>query len=129
MGLLLAATGAARALGAQASTGGVVPSVALNPRVSQALREQLSAGYGQHREATGVLKLLETDRPLLRQVPFVPETNAAMAPSPDASRCPMPVAKADPRSLETMPVTRIDSMRTEKMPVARSICVNPLDSK
>jgi len=120
---------AAQPLGAQASTNGAVPGVTINPWVSQALREQLSAGYGQRREPSGVLKALTPDRPLLRQVPVLPETTAAVAPRPGVSRCPMPVVKVDPRSLATMPVARPDTQRIEKMPVARSSCVNPLDVK
>lgn len=127
--VLIVAAGATRALGAQATTAGVAPRVALDPRVSQALRQQLSAGYGQRREPSGVLQRLTSDRPLVRQVPVVPESIPSLAQSLNASRCPMPVAKIDARAVATMPIARADSMRLERMPVARSACVNPLVSK
>ena len=126
LSLLLSAAAATSTVGAQAPAGRTAPGVILDPRVSQALREQLSAGFGQRREPSGVLMRLTPDRPLVRQVPIVPETIPPLAQSPRASQCPMPVAKADPRALATMPVVRADSLRLEKMPVARSACVNPL---
>ncbi|MHB0962320.1 MAG: hypothetical protein ACYC5V_03805 [Gemmatimonadaceae bacterium] len=125
VGMLLLAAGATRTLDAQAPA----PGVSIDPWVSQALREQLTAGYGQRREPSGILQRLTPDRPLVRQVPVVPESIAPLAQSPGASLCPMPVAKADPRSVARMPVLRADSTRLEKMPVARSGCVNPLAPK
>jgi len=125
VGFLFVAAGATRTLGAQAPTRGVAPGVALDPQVSQALR----AGYGQRRTLSGILQRLAPDRPIVRQVPVVPEAIAPLAQGPSTSRCPMPVAKADPRALATMPVARADSTRLERMPVARSTCVNPLDSR
>ena len=126
VGLLFAAAAATNALGAQAPTGGGAPGVILDPRVSQVLREQLTAGYGLRRDPSGLLQRLTPDRPLVRQVPVVPEVIPSLAQSQSVIRCPMPVAKADPRTLATMPVVRADSTRLEKMPVARSACVNPL---
>lgn len=124
-GMLLMAAGATRTLDAQAPT----PRATIDPWVSQALREQLTAGYGQRREPSGILQRLAPDRPLVRQVPVVPDSIAPLAQSPSASRCPMPAAKADLRSVARMPVMRADSTRLEKMPVARSGCVNPLEPK
>lgn len=129
VGVLLVTAGATRPLGAQASTGSIAPGVTLDPRVRQALREQLSAGYGQRREPGGLLQRLAPDRPLVRQVPVVPEAIPSLAQSPGASRCPMPVVKTDIRALAPMPVARADSTRLEKMPVARPACVNPLEPK
>ncbi len=125
VGVLLVAAGATRSLEAQAPA----PGVTIDPWVSQALREQLTAGYGQRREPSGILQRLTPDRPLVRQVPVVPDSIAPLAQSPRASLCPMPVATADPRSVARMPVMRADSTRLEKMPVARSGCVNPLEPK
>ena len=129
VGFLVVAASATGTLGAQAPSGRVTPPVAMDPRVSQALREQLGAGYGQRREPSGLLQRLAPDRPLVRQVPVVREAIAALAQGPSAIQCPMPVAKADPRSLAPMPVARADSTRLERMPVARSACVNPLDAR
>ncbi len=125
VGMLLVAAGATQTLEAQAPA----PRVSIDPWVSQALREQLTAGYGQRREPGGILQRLAPDRPLVRQVPVVPDSIAPLAQSPSASWCPMPIAKADPRSVARMPVMRADSTRLEKMPVARSGCVNPLAPK
>ncbi len=125
VGILLLAAGATRSLDAQAPA----PGVTIDPRISQALREQLTAGFGLRREPSGILQRLAPDRPLVRQVPVVPESIAPLAQSQGASLCPMPVAKADPRSVARMPVMRADSTRLEKMPVARSGCVNPLEPK
>ena len=129
MGLLLVAAGATRALGAQAPTVVAAPGVTFDPWVSQALREQLSAGFAQRREPGGILQRLTPDGPLVRQGPVVPEAIAPLAQRSGAGWCPMPVAKADPRAVATMPVARADSSRLEKMPVARSACVNPLEPK
>lgn len=129
VGLLLVAAGATRVLGAQAPTSGVAPGPALDPRIGQALREQLSAGYNERREPSGILQRPTSDRLLVRQVPVVPETIAPLAQSPTANQCPMPVVKADLRAFARMPVARADSTRLEKMPVARSACVNPLEPK
>jgi hypothetical protein len=125
VGMLLVAAGATRSLDAQAPA----PGVTIDPWVSQALREQLTAGYGLRREPSGVLQRLTPDRPLVRLVPVVPESIPPLAQRQSASLCPMPVAKADPRSVARMPVMRADSTRLEKMPVARSGCVNPLEPK
>ncbi|MDP1891544.1 MAG: hypothetical protein Q8K55_11690 [Gemmatimonadaceae bacterium] len=127
--LLLVAAGATRVLGAQAPTSGLAPGSALDPWVGQALREQLSAGYDPRRVPSGVLQRLSPDRPLVRQVPVVPESIPSLAQSADARRCPMPVVKSDVRSFAPMPVARADSTRLEKMPVARPACVNPLEPK
>ncbi|MFA6165515.1 MAG: hypothetical protein WC700_02790 [Gemmatimonadaceae bacterium] len=129
LGLLLSVAAATSTVGAQVPTGRTAPGVTLDPWVSQALREQLTAGYDQRREPSGVLQRLTPDQPLVRQVPVVPESIPSLAQSPSASRCPMPVAKADPRTVARMPVMRADSTRLEKMPVAKSGCVNPLGSK
>ncbi len=126
---LFVAAGAAQSLGAQAPRSVGVPGVAMDPFVVQALREQLSAGYGQRREPSGILQRLAPDRPIKRQVLVVPDAITSVAEGPTAIRCPMPVAKADPRTFATMPVVRADSTRLERMPVARSTCVNPLDAK
>ncbi|MHB1095266.1 MAG: hypothetical protein ACYC3F_03760 [Gemmatimonadaceae bacterium] len=125
VGMLLVAAGATRTLEAQAPA----PGATIDPRVSQALREQLTAGDGQRREPSGVLQRLTPDRPLVRQVPVVPESIPSLAQSQSQRLCPMPVAKADPRSVARIPVMRADSTRLEKMPVARSSCVNPLQPK
>jgi hypothetical protein len=127
VGLLFAVAGAAHALGAQAPRGGA-SGAALDPFVSQALREQLSAGYDQRREPSGILQRLEPDRPIVRQLPLGRDALTLLAPSAGASRCPMPVATTDVRTIATMPVVRADSTRLEKMPVARPTCVNPLDA-
>lgn len=129
VGFLIVAAVATRTLGAQAPTGRVLPGVALDPRVSEALREQLGAGYGQRREPSGLLQRIAPDRPIIRQVPVVPGVIASLAQVQAESWCPMPVAKADPRALETMPVGRADSTRLERMPVAQSACRNPLDPR
>ena len=129
LGLLILAAATTGTVGAQAPTGRTAPDVTLDPWVSQALREQLTAGYGLRRESSGVLQRLTPDRPLVRQVPVVPESIPPLVQSPSAMRCPMPVTKADPRSVARMPVMRADSTRLEKMPVARSGCVNPLEPK
>lgn len=129
VGMLLVAAAATRAVDAQAPASGAAPGVTLDPWVAQALREQLSAGYGQRREPSGILQRQTPDRPLVRQVPVVPEAIAPLAQSATASRCPMPVAKTDPRTLAPMPVVRADSTRIERMLVARSACVNPLASR
>lgn len=127
--LLLVAVGATPTLGAQAPTGRVAPGVGMDPRVSQALREKLSAGYDQRRDSIGIVQRIAPDRPFAHQVPVVPESIPSLAQSQGARLCPMPVAKADPRALARMPVARADSTRLEKMPVAKSGCVNPLDPK
>lgn len=127
MGILLVAAGATRSLGAQAPTGRAAPGVTLDPLVSQSLREQLGAGYGQRREPSGLLQRLTPDRPLVRRVPVVPEAIPALVDSAGVRHCPMPVVKADTRALAPMPVARADSTRLEQMPVARSACVNPLE--
>lgn len=129
VGLLLVAAGATRVLGAQALTGGGAPGLVLDPQVSQTLREQLSAGYDQRQAPRGILLRQTPDRPLVRQVPVVPDAIAPLAQSQRASRCPMPVVKMETRALVRMPVASVDSTRLEKMPVARSACVNPLEPK
>lgn len=128
-GLLFVAAGVTRTLGAQALSGWGTPRGILDPAVSQALREQLSAGYDQRREPSGVLQRLAPDRPTVRQVPVVPQAVASLDQGQRESQCPMPVAKADPRVSTKMPVVRADSTRLERMPVARSACVNPLEPK
>jgi hypothetical protein len=127
--LLLVVAVADRALSAQSPTGSAAPGVALDPLLSASLRGQLSAGYGQRREPSGILQPSAPDRPIVRLVPAIPQAVSVLAQGPSASRCPMPVAKVDPRALATMPVARADSTRLEPMPVARSACVNQLDSK
>lgn len=127
IGLLLAAASETQPLGAQAPTGSGAAGTGLDPRISQALLEKLSAGYDQRRDSSGIVPRIAPDRPLARQVPVVPESIPSLAQSQGARLCPMPVAKADPLALERMPVARADSTRLEKMPVAKSGCVNPLD--
>jgi len=127
--VLLVAASVAQPLGAQAPTGSGVPGVVLDPRVSQALRERLSAGYDQRRDSSSVVQRIAPDRPLTRQVPVVPESIPSPAQSQGARLCPMPVAKVDTRALARMPVARVDSTRLERMPVATAGCVNPLGSK
>ena len=127
--LLLVAASATQPVGAQAPTGRAAPFVGLDPRVSQALRERLSAGYDQRRDSSGIVQRLAPDRPLARQVPVVPESIPSLAQSQGARHCPMPVAKGDPRALARMPVARVDSTRLEKLPVAKAGCVNPLDPR
>lgn len=129
IGVFLAAASMAASLGAQAPTGSRTPGTGLDPRVSQALREKLSAGYDQRRDSSGIAQRVTPDRPLVRQVPVVPESIPSIAQSQRAQLCPMPVATADPRALARMPVARVDSTRLEKMPVAKSGCVNPLAPK
>ena len=128
-GVLLVAASVAQPLGAQAPTGRSAPLVGLDPRVSQALREKLSAGYDQRRDSSGIVQRIAPDRPLPRQVPVVPESIPSLAQGPGARLCPMPVAKADPRAIARMPIARVDSTRLERMPVANGGCVNPLDPK
>ena len=127
--VLLAAASVTETLGAQAPTGRGAPGTGLDPRVSQALRAQLSAGYDQRRDSSGLVQRLAPDQPLARQVPVVPESIPSIAQGQRARLCPMPVAKADPRALARMPVVRADTARIEKMPVARSGCENPLDTR
>jgi hypothetical protein len=129
IGLLFMALSATQPVGAQTPAGRAAPGVGLDPRVSQMLRERLSAGYDQRRDSIGIVQRLAPDRPLTRQVPVVPESIPSLAQSQAARLCPMPVAKGDPRSLARMPVARVDSTRLEKMPVAGSGCVNPLDPR
>ena len=129
IGLLLVAASATQPVGAQAPTGSAAPGVGLDPRISQALRERLSAGYDQRRDSSGIVQRIAPDRPLARQVPVVPESLTPFARSESVRQCPMPIAKGDPRALARMPVARADSTRLEKMPVAKSGCVNPLGSK
>jgi hypothetical protein len=126
IGVLLAAASVAQPLGAQAPTTSGAPGTGMDPRVSQALREKLSAGYDQRRDSSGIVQRVAPDRPLARQVPVVPESIPAFAQSQGARLCPMPVGKADPQAIARMPVARADSTRLEKMPVAKSGCVNPL---
>lgn len=128
-GLLFVVAGATRALDAQVPTGGGAPGSVLDPRVSQALREKLSAGYDQRRDSSGIAQRITPDQSLVRHVPVAPESIPSFAQSQRTPLCPMPVAKADPRSLAPMPVARADSTRLEKMPVAKSGCVNPLAPK
>lgn len=128
-GLLFVVAGATQALGAQAPTGGGAPATALDPRVSQALRERLSAGYDQRSDSSGIVQRITPDQPLVRQVPVVPESIPSHAQSQRAQLCPMPVAKADPRALAPMSVARADSTRLAKMPMAKAGCLNPLTPK
>lgn len=128
-GLLFVVAGATRALDAQAPTGSGAPATALDPRVIQALRERLRAGYDQRRDSTSIVQRITPDQPLAHQVLVVPESMPSLAQSQRAQLCPMPVAKADPRALAPMPVARADSTRLAKMPVAKAGCVNPLAPK
>jgi len=123
--LLVVAATAARPLGAQALAGRSAPAATLDPWISQALRQQLTAGYEQRREPSGILAWQAPDQPVRHAFAVVPESIAAPAPGTGKNLCPMPVAKMDPRLLAPMPVARADSVRLEKMPVGRSACVNP----
>lgn len=129
IGVLLLTASVTQPLGAQAPTGSGAPGTGIDPRVSQALRERLSAGYDQRRDSSGIDLRLAPDRPLAHQVPVVQESIASFAQGQRAQFCPMPVAKADVRAFAPMPVARADSTRLEKMPVAKSGCVNPLAPK
>lgn len=124
-GLLLLVGCATRPQGTQSVPLSVAPVPAIDPRISETLRQRLSVGYDGRREPGGLEQHPASARSLAQVFALPPRMRAEPERVPGSGPCPILGALPDPRAIESTPTARVDMTRIEKMPVSPGTCNKP----